>query len=52
MYDAKENEKDKCKDNKQLQYNCICDRIYFDTNSNSAMLNLKTSYVPLENLLE
>lgn len=50
MYDAKKN--DNLNNKKQLKYKCISDRIYFEGNKNTSMINLKTSYIPIDNVLK
>ncbi|MBU3142034.1 hypothetical protein [Clostridium sp. CF012] len=48
MYDAK---KDEYSRDKQLQYDCICDRSYFYMCAHSNMVNIKVPYVPVENII-
>jgi hypothetical protein len=38
--------------NKQLKYECISDKIYFENNYRAHILTNKCPYVPRENILE
>ncbi|WMJ81929.1 hypothetical protein RBU49_06690 [Clostridium sp. MB40-C1] len=51
MYDAKELEK-KERDIQYSRYDCIYDRSYYYKVQTENMMNLKSSYVPRENVLE
>lgn len=51
MYDAKTQENNKNSE-KELKYDCISDRIYFEMNCVNPMLNVKTSYVPMNDILD
>ncbi|KYH35750.1 hypothetical protein CLTEP_01430 [Clostridium tepidiprofundi DSM 19306] len=52
MYNAKENNVSDMFSNNKLKYDCICERMYFEINQNSSMVNVKKSLIPIENILE
>jgi hypothetical protein len=45
MYDAKKDENSK---DKHVQYDCISDRGYYSMCDHNNMVNIKSSYVPVE----
>ncbi|MCY6372546.1 hypothetical protein [Clostridium ganghwense] len=49
MYDIKEREEEK---DTSIQFNCIADRCYFNKVQNENLMNLKSGYIPKENVLE
>lgn len=50
MYDAKE--KEKLENNPYMtKGSCICDRSYFNKIQSESMINLKSSYIPKEDIL-
>ncbi|MCY6356666.1 hypothetical protein [Clostridium sp. ZS2-4] len=48
MYDAKEREEEQ----DVIKVNCITDRSYFYKVQSENMMNLKSGYIPRENVLE
>lgn len=48
MYDAKEREEEQ----DVIKVNCIADRSYFCKVQSESMMNLKSGYIPRENVLE
>ncbi len=53
MYDAKEIDDNGFKELNELNSNCLCDRSYYNkiVNDNS-IVKLKSSYIPIENILD
>lgn len=48
MYDAKNNSD---KESEDIRYNCIQDRCYFSKVRDESMINLKTSHVPVDDII-
>jgi hypothetical protein len=51
MYDVKEEtKKTEYSNNNKLKYECICDRMYFEMNKNTSMVNIKKNIIPIEDI--
>ncbi|MFD3157130.1 hypothetical protein ACFIJ5_09760 [Haloimpatiens sp. FM7330] len=48
MYNIKE--KDDNDRKRSLRYNCISGRAYFEKTANCNMINIKTTYIPIDNI--